>query len=381
MLRSRVVTIADLQPPDVSAWAALAASAAEPNPYLEPAFLLPAAQELGEGGRLRLVVVDEPHDDAPPRWVAALAVDDVPGDRRWPWRHASTGSDLLATYCPLGTPLVDAHDPVRGTDLLVRALRRHRRELGSAVDLHLLVRGGPVHAGLVGACAAQGVPVHVWGGDPRGAVRFPGGGKVPAMPRAASLARGRRRFERALGEPLRVEDRAGRPGVARDFLDLEASGWKGDPARGGMAFRLRHGGAAWFERMLDGFTAAGRAHVLTVLAGERVVHMAVVVRAGGAAFGFYDAYAPEWGRFGPGGIGRVLGVAWLAEHTDVRLFDSSVNPSLYPDATALFPDRVDLVSCTAVTGGRAARVVHRAVRAGVAVLHRAQDLRTRRGPR
>ncbi|MHA7133378.1 GNAT family N-acetyltransferase [Oerskovia turbata] len=394
MARSRVLSIVDLTEREIEAWRALAARAAEPNPYFSPELLAPAARELGGGENLRILVVDDgpapgapsrgdaspggraPSSDspgAPERWWAVLPFEMVPGDKRWPWRHASTGSDLLALYCPLGTPLVDGERVDKAVDALVDALHERRREMGQAVDLHLVARDGPVDRRLREVCRGRGIPLHEWGSDPRGAVRFDEGEPgawAERMPRGKSLARGRRRLERAVGATLVLEDRAAEPEIAKAFLDFEQQGWKGDAARGGMGFRGRRGGEAWFTQMLAGFSATGSAHVFALMAGGVLLHLAVIVCAGPTAFGFFDVYNEEWARYGPGAIGRMMALSWLDENTDVAAFDSSMNPSLYPDATALFPDRVVVASSTLVTGTFAARLVMRVLRGTARVVRR-----------
>ncbi|MEK8227876.1 hypothetical protein NKG05_19890 [Oerskovia sp. M15] len=96
----------------------------------------------------------------------------------------------------------------------------------------------------------------------------------------------------------------------------------------------------------------------------------MIVRTGSTAFGYFDVYSEDWARYGPGAIGRMMALSWLDENADVKMFDSSMNPSLYKDATALFPDRLELVSMTVVTGTVAARVVMRVVRAAARMVRR-----------
>ncbi|MEK8227874.1 hypothetical protein NKG05_19880 [Oerskovia sp. M15] len=112
MAHSRVLSIVDLSDQEIEAWRVLAAAAAEPNPYFEPEMLVPAVRALSGGADLKILVVERGPGDADgdqgagrrsPGWWAALPFEMVPGDRHWPWRHASTGSDFLALYCPLGT--------------------------------------------------------------------------------------------------------------------------------------------------------------------------------------------------------------------------------------------------------------------------------------
>ncbi|MEK8227875.1 GNAT family N-acetyltransferase [Oerskovia sp. M15] len=151
---------------------------------------------------------------------------------------------------------------------LVDALHARRRELGQAVDLHLLVRDGEVGRRLEKACRKRRTPVHAWAATRAGCAvrRGEPGSWVDRMPRGKSLARGRRRLERAVGAALVLEDRADDPDIATTFLDFEQQGWKGDSERGGLGFRNRRGGEEWFTEMLAGFSTSGRAHVFALVA-------------------------------------------------------------------------------------------------------------------
>jgi len=66
----------------------------------------------------------------------------------------------------------------------------------------------------------------------------------------------------------------------------------------------------------------------------------------------------------------MMALSWLDENSDVEVFDSSMNPSLYKDATDLFPDRLAMASSTLVTGGVFARLTMRVMRAAARVVRR-----------
>jgi len=98
----RAITIRpqELSAGDIRRWASLASASIEPNPFFEPAFVLAAAEHLGDRDLSLLVV------ESADRWTACLPVRrlrlaGVPVALR-SWCHA---------YCFLGTPLLDADAP------------------------------------------------------------------------------------------------------------------------------------------------------------------------------------------------------------------------------------------------------------------------------
>jgi hypothetical protein len=98
----RAITIRpqELSAGDIRRWASLASASIEPNPFFEPAFVLAAAEHLGDRDLSLLVV------ESADRWMACLPVRrvrlaGVPVALRR-WCHA---------YCFLGTPLLDADAP------------------------------------------------------------------------------------------------------------------------------------------------------------------------------------------------------------------------------------------------------------------------------
>ena len=76
---------------------ALVAQSAEPNPFFEPEYVLPAAELLG-GRRLGLLVVREGDG-----WAACLPVH---RPRRWHRVPLGCVASWQHRYCFLGTPLV-----------------------------------------------------------------------------------------------------------------------------------------------------------------------------------------------------------------------------------------------------------------------------------
>ena len=216
---------------DLASWRELAGRAAEPNPFFEPAMMLPAWRYVGGSGAISLLVVRDGS-----RWLACLPVRraarfrKVPGPAMLAWVH---------THCFLGTPLVDRDDvvgplrallafagdgPVAG---LPRARAARRRRAGRR-------RAGGRR------CEAEGMRAILYERAERAALRRRADGDYlhPDLKakRRRELQRQRRRLEAQLGADQRERPRR-RPAGDRAFLDARDQRLEGP--RGHRAGRRR----------------------------------------------------------------------------------------------------------------------------------------------
>jgi CelD/BcsL family acetyltransferase involved in cellulose biosynthesis len=149
-----------------------------------------------------------------------------------------------------------------------------------------------------------------------------------------------RRKERALGRDVgavAVHDRAGDLAATADFLELEASSWKG---RTSTALGCAPPTAAFFEAMCDRARDTGQLEMLTLEAGGRTLAMACNLVAGGGVYHFKSAFDEEASRFSPGAL-LMLDVRDRFDAGPVALRDSCADPgsSLFEE---LWPDRVPI---------------------------------------
>ncbi|WP_139123177.1 GNAT family N-acetyltransferase [Cellulosimicrobium cellulans] len=371
----RVLPVASSHAVDHTAWAALGERAADPNPYFEPSFLVPAARHLDRAGSLRLLVVEDAG-----RWQAVLPFEHAPGHRSLRGR-TSTGGPLLGFVSPCGTPLVDLDASERAADRLVEALLARGRELGRLVDLANVDVGTRTGRSLLGALERRGVPRRTWDHLSRGALDSTDDAPVDVLAalsrsRRRSLQRSRRHLEHELGGPLEVAWATDADAVER-FLELQAAGWKGTPGRGGKALLLHRGTAAWFRDLAE--AAAPHLRVLEVRCGGELLYSGVTLVRDDRAFFVLDAYDERWSRWSVGSWGQLL---MMAEMTREGLsLDSCTDPREYPLNTALYPDRRELRSMTCAVGTRAERALFagadRVLDARRAFLARARDLTSR----
>lgn len=152
IVRTRLLTLADVTGADAEAWHRLADRAAEPNVYLDPRFLLPARDRGRAAADLRLLVVEDAGD-----WLAALAVTTKPLAPRLPLRAATTGGSFMTGHADRHHPLLRAGQEVAALRGLLGGARR--AGLPGLLQLQHLPLGGPVERALAEVAAEDGTAV------------------------------------------------------------------------------------------------------------------------------------------------------------------------------------------------------------------------------
>jgi CelD/BcsL family acetyltransferase involved in cellulose biosynthesis len=338
-MHGEFLRIADLTSTDIAEWRELSVRAAEPNPFFEPEFVLPATRWLGDE-RVQLLVVRDATGwaaVAPVRRQAAWRL--VPLPTLAVWQH---------DYSFLGTPLV-AHDRVA-------------QAAGALVDTALVARGvglvaldtvadGPVARAVADRMAEHRLEPVVYRAYQRAGLHRRDEPTYLDETRSPHHRReGRRlqrKLERELGAALIVEDRAGDPAAVEDFLELEAAGWKG---AAGTAFIRRPGHAEFFRELCDRFAAQGRLQLLASSAGGRIVAMKVNVRSGGGLFCFKIAHDETLGRYSPGVQLEVETVSRFHGDRELAFMDSCAAPG-NAMINRLWPDRRAITSTVLPTSG------------------------------
>lgn len=357
-LRARTLPLAAVTPRDRERWAALGDRAAEPNPFLTPAYLATAHRHLPAAADVRLVVIE---DDDGMRALLPLS----PGGRfrRTPVRCATTAGAFLGSESPLCVPLVDRERTVEVLEVLLTHLGSRRSGLPGLVELTLVPGDGPFLRALTAACARRRVPLLERSRFERAAL-VPADG-APSPREALSVARRKqvdrlqRRLEREVG-PLRLEDRGKDPQAFADFVRVEAAGWKGRAEDGGGALAVVPGAQAWFTDVTDELRDRGDLSVLTLTAGDELVYLSVLLRAGTSAYSLMDTYDERFARHSPGTVGRVLEQEHLLADPRTTLFDPCLHPR-HAVPTGLYRDRRPLVGLLLAPRGVLARGLLRAL--------------------
>ena len=328
---------------DVARWTELAQSAATPNPFYEPGFVLPALAHFGETELELLVAMDDGGG-----WVGLMPAE---RRRRWGRLVGPTLTGWEHPHCFLECPLL-----ARGSEETAAEAMLHeaRRELG-LIAFDRLPAEGPVASALASACDALGVNAIEWSRFERAALqRRPENDYVRSTfgrRHFRDLSRKGRKLAGELGE-IAFVDRAGDPQAVDQFLALEAAGWKGEEGTA-----LAGGpGAEFFREICGAFAETDRLQMLTMQAGDRTVAMQSALIAGEGLFCFKIAYDESLGRFSPGTQLIAETACEFHRRPELQWVDSCSKPKSQP-IERLWPDRRRLSTVLVPGAGAKGRAV------------------------
>jgi len=334
-------------------WLALAADAAEPNPFAEPWFAQASLRHLSDGETIRLI---EARDDDG-RLDALMFVTTSPRYGRIPVVHSV---NWLHHHNFLGTPLVRAGRERSAWTSMLRLL--------DAADwapaflyLAKLVEDGPVHRGLVDACGDLGRPCDTVYREERALLHSDL--EVEAyLDRTVRKKKRKelRRLVNRLAEQGTLRGRGLQPDddVARwcdEFLALERAGWKGEQ---GSALASQPETAAFFRETLLGAHAARRLDIRRLDLDGRAIAMMINFMTPPGSFSFKIAYDEAFAHFSPGVLVQLDNLAAVLDRPDVEWMDSCAAPN-HPMIDSLWGERRSLVRVTVpLAGWRRTAVFH-----------------------
>lgn len=333
------------------AWDALARCAAEPNPFFESWYLLPALRAHDPAGTVRLL-----RFDCDGELAGLFPVRREPRYYRWPLPHLST---WLHGNCFLGVPLV-ARGLERQFWRAVLAWADQAPGLALFLHLPLLPLDGPLHAALAAVLDEQRRPagtVHV---EQRAMLQSEL--SPDAYFEAAMSGKKRKELRRQFARlselgTVTLERSAGDDGLARwieQFLALEHSGWKGGA---GSALASHQSTARLFREALAGAVGHGRLERLTLnLSGQPIAMLASFVTPPGA-YSFKTAFDERYARFSPGVLLQRENLAML-DHPQVRWTDSCAAAD-HPMIDHIWRERRAIGRLSIAIGGRARRALFR----------------------
>jgi CelD/BcsL family acetyltransferase involved in cellulose biosynthesis len=328
-MKGRILTIRDISQDDERAWRTLAARAMEPNPFFEPDCLIPAAIHQTFGAEIGLVVAE--HEG---RFLACIPVRHV---RRWKFPYPILTSQVRRMGY-LGTPLVD---PEGGVDAMVTLLESMRGLRRAATARLLVIDGmsaeGPVSDLFRLAVEQLNLPCRVFESYDRGLLKRrdePTYDNVHSSKTRYNLRRQRRLLEQDVRCDITVVDRADHPGAIRDYIEMEASGYK---VRTGVAMTTVPGEPEYFSDMCERFASAGRLHILSLEADGQRLAMEIWIRAGEGMFLMKISFDEKFSRFGPGVLLQMSALQYFHWLTDAEWIDTCTSAGnalllrLYPD--------------------------------------------------
>lgn len=338
-------------------WDALAADAAEPNPFAERWCLQPGLAAFDPHTRVSLALLRQ--GDA---LLGVLPIARSPRYERYllphigNWRHANA-------FC--GSPLVAAgHEHAYWQALLGWA----DDHAGSALFLHLdaLPTDGPLFAALRDVCTAERRSAAVVHRYDRALLESD---LSPEAYFEASMTGKKRKELRRQAARLsdegaisfeRSTDTVGLAEWTAAFLALESTGWKGAE---GSAMACDPAKARFFADALGGAADAGRLERLSILLDGRPIAMLANFLAPPGAFSFKTAYDERLARFSPGVLLQRENLALLAR-PDIAWADSCAAPD-HPMIERIWREKRTIARVSVAIGGHLRR-------AAAAVLFRAE---------
>ena len=276
------------------AWDALALCAAEPNPFHESWYLLPALRALDPQGTTSILRVEADGD--------LIGLLPVRSESRYYGRPIPQLCGWIHGNCFLGAPLVAA-----GLEKpFWRALLDWAdRQGGAGLFLHLaaLPLEGPLYAALQAVLAEQGRLAGLVHREERAMLAsdlapqayfeqsLSGKKRKELRRQSTRLAElGEVRFERQ-----RDDQRLGR--WIDDFLALEHSGWKGSA---GSALASHQTTARLFKEALHGAASQGKLERLTLTLDVEPIAMLVNFLTSPGAYSYKTAFDERYSRYSPG---------------------------------------------------------------------------------
>jgi CelD/BcsL family acetyltransferase involved in cellulose biosynthesis len=331
-LRVTLKTVDELDAGDRRAWQELAARAAEPNPFFEPALLLPALAHLTAGDLVLLTLV---YDADELIWVAPISFR-----RRWRRLSLRNVTTWCHTHCFLGAPLTD-DDRVEAAWRLVLDAVAARRPRPRMLILELLPTDGVLFAALQRAAGSRRVSRYE--AYTRAVLRRRSlvGDTAPQRGRhRRELERRSRLVEQKTGAPFTTRDISTDPGAIEGFLDLEVEGWTG---RIGTALSSNPNEASFARDAARALRSEGRLVLLATSSGAGVAAELFAVRSARTLFMFKIAFSEEVARFSPGThLVRDM-TRWFAARTELDCVDSCAAPH-NEFINRLLPDRRPLAT-------------------------------------
>ncbi len=337
------------QADQVGRWDALARWAAEPNPFHESWYLLPALRASDPTGKVRLLCLEA---DGVLTGLLPVSRDllyyGYPLPQLFGWTHPN---------CFLGAPLVaTGFETAFWGALLDWADRTARMEL----FLHLaqIPLSGPLHLALARLCAEQGRELAVVQRVERAMLAsdlssdayldFALGGK-----KRKELRRQRRRLsDEGDLQVRRAEGEAELDEWIDSFLALEKGGWKGDE---GSALASSPATEGLFREALRGAARRDRLERLDLTLDGAPVAMLATFLISPGAFSFKTAFDERFARFSPGVLLQCENLA-LLERTGIEWADSCAAAD-HPMIDHLWRERRPIGRVSVAIGGPLRRKV------------------------
>jgi len=305
-------------------WQALAARTADPNPFYEDWFFLPAARHLGqtEDWRILLVHATEARNPGPLElhgffpFVRSRSYYGLP---EWTlWKNP---------FCYLTSPLIDR----KQTTAVLRAVFQFTRTHGENAFLNfpMMSGEGPLHQAMIEILRENLSTFYLPDQYLRATITRPENAEDYLKQSLGGhhmreYRRKRRKLEN-LGqlEYRQIEDIRGADCWIDWFLDLEANGWK---ARAGTAIKLHPEQTAFFREMIGNGLQAGKVRLEGLFLNGDPIALKCLLFARPSAFAFKIAFDESYHTSSPGVQLEIQSLNSLAQTPDIETCDSCAIP-------------------------------------------------------
>lgn len=299
-------------------WRALVARSLEPNPFCEPDFALAAMRRCGALSKTRFVAAWSPDEHGDLRLVALAAVE----PRLAPAPFTLWSSTHWGFFGALGLPLLDRDRPVEAAEALFAGLAGSGHRL---FQFRFLPEGGPTAAAIRSTLASSGRAMVRVDHHARALLEteLAAEAYLTQSLSAKKLKELRRQFRRLSDEAPAsfVESRGADAAGAFDrFVELEASGWKGERRS---ALRDNPEQLAFVREMFLARAATGGARVLELRVGDQTIACGLILISDGRAWFYKVAYDESFARCSPGVQLTIELTRRMIEDPEIRSVDST----------------------------------------------------------
>ncbi|HVF89852.1 MAG TPA: GNAT family N-acetyltransferase [Blastocatellia bacterium] len=312
-------------------WDGLAASAIEPNIFYESWMMMPALRLLAGGESVTVALVfarDMLNPSGAPILCGFFPLEAPRAYRGFPARARRLWKHL---HCYLCTPLIRAEGARATLSAFFEWLASGSKE-APLMEFTSIAGEGPFRRLLVDYLAERARLHFVSDSRTRPMFRLAPGATCYVNTALSGKHKSElKRKEKRLAELGRIEYKsleAGDDPTAwiDDFLQLEASGWKG---RSGSAFNCDEAQAKFFASSAQSAFREGRLRMFALRLDGRAIAQQVYMTAGSGAFAFKVAFDEAYARFSPGMLLEVKRIDHLQSNREIEWLDSCAAPGNY----------------------------------------------------
>jgi CelD/BcsL family acetyltransferase involved in cellulose biosynthesis len=291
----------------VPEWEALAADAAEPNPFYEHWMLLPALEAYGAQGFRCIVVWDNGKLVGLLPMQLSRSFRGLPVSALRSWRHRNM---LLCT------PLIQAKSMVRVVEALLQV------RAAPLIEFDWVAAGSLFYGALAESASAAGLPWMVTDAYARALLVRD---RDPRERFNSNMKNNLRRWQARLAAAGRLASRRLQPGDdlaawTGEFMQLEASGWKG---RAGSALACREDDRRFVAAVFGEAFRRGRLLITGLDLDDKPLARHIMLTAGEGAVSFKLAYDEAHAACSPGIVAEVDNVRQFMETPELRWIDSN----------------------------------------------------------